>query len=177
MTLHDNQLVIGTKLYIQNPNISSRELAKNLPNSRGNYGVRLQIAQEILRTIKGVEKNPAMIQNPYGQKGKPKSIKISWDNNKIGIGNPPHPWENPLQNENPNRIRRYKYYLWVTGYDDFYPYSNPVTQNITYGINNISDLEAVEYQLRLKYGNELSNNTINYVLLDADGNEITRYDI
>lgn len=174
MTLHDNQLVIGTKLYTENPNISSRELARKLPNNDGGYGVRLQTAQEILRTIKNVEKNPEMVINPFGQKGK-KSLKpiiITNQNGELVITRKRS--EKPKKEK---RIRNYRYYIEVEATENFYPYFNPSKHFIRYGINSQSDIDAIESELALKYHDMIVSDQLKYQIVDQDWNPINRYDV
>lgn len=177
--IRDIQLIVATTLYNQNPNISSRDLARQLPNSSGGNGVRLQSAQQILREIKNVPVNQEMVINPYGQKGKPPEIPIvdktkekekhrfidGWFSN--GAKRP---------NMKPNGKRRYKYYLAVQSTREFYPYNEPNTDFITYGFNNSNEMQHLIDTVTAVHWLGLKTGNTQYYITDGE-NEINEYEV
>lgn len=174
--IRDLQIIIATRLYNQNTNITSREMAKSLPNSSGGYGIRLQSAQQIIREIKNVPVNPKMVLNPYGQKGKPiiiedktkeKEKRIIADNFNI---------HKPLNIKINESHRLYKYYLAVESIREFYPVYEPVTDFITYGFNTYDEYRALKEKIEMEYHYGINNGSITYWITDGY-NDIAEYEI
>ena len=171
--IRDLQIIIATRLYNENPNITSRKMAKSLPNSSGGYGIRLQSAQQIIREIKNVPVNPKMVKNPFGQKGKPIIIEdktnVPGKNRKIIA-------DTFKKSKSEKSHRRYKYYFVIESLEAFYPSYEPITYYINYGFNNINEYYAIKDRVTVEYARWLNNGEMTYKITDGY-DEIAEYEI